>query len=91
MIRAIVCPPDVPANFEEIIVIFAEANSKRGKSGSIMHFGANLLETLRKMPLANRVRSIKQICSNLEEGLLQSSSNPDDFKMREITGTTPTC
>lgn len=86
MIRAIVCPSDVPENYQEIVIIFAEHNSKRGKSGTMMHFGGTLLDALRRMTLANRMRFIKQLCSGLEESLLQSSSNPDDFKVREITG-----
>jgi hypothetical protein len=86
MIRAIVCPPDVPENYSEIIVIFAEHDSRRGKSGTMMHFGASLLEALRHMSVADRMRSIKLLCSELQDSLLQSSSTPDDFKVREITG-----
>jgi hypothetical protein len=89
MIRAIVCPPDVPENYQEIIIVFAEHDSKHGKSGTMMHFGATLLEQLRKMPLATRYRLIKQICSGMEESLLQSSmlqssSNPNDVRVTAI-------
>jgi len=83
--RMIPIPPEIPAGFEEIIMVFAEHDAK-GNTGTMMHFSGPLLEALKKMTLAGRVRIIKTICKSIEEGLLQSGSNPDDFKIREITG-----
>jgi len=86
MIRAIPCPPDVPLNFSEIIVIFAEFNGRSGRTGTMMHFSDTLLENLRAMSIGERFRIIKLLCSNIQDHLLQSSSNPTEVNIRDIGG-----
>jgi len=86
MIRAIPCPPEVPLNFSEIIVVFAEFNAKNGRTGTMIHFSESLLENLRAMSIGERFRLIKLLCSNIQDHLLQSSSNPTEVNIRDIGG-----
>jgi hypothetical protein len=83
MQRVFPVPEDVPENYIPIIVCFAELDSK-GSTGAYVHASVEILDSLRKKPIAQRMKIIKKICSFVEETLLQYSTNPEDVKLRII-------
>jgi hypothetical protein len=73
MIRMIPVPDDIPDGFEAIILVFAQTNSD-GNTAACAKASESILAALRGKPMAQRMRVIKQLLSNIEQMLLEYSS-----------------
>ena len=72
--RFIEVPNEIPRNFQAVVLVFAEFDTKQN-TGFLIQPSEEFLNALRPLPLDKRVRAIETICSSIQETLLQYSSS----------------
>jgi len=82
--RTITIPEDVPEGYVPIIVVFARGTEGEKTTQICCHVTERILGGLRRLPLLERRRVVKDICSNVQLVLLQYSKNPEDVTIREV-------